>query len=235
MGDIIARIVNDTPVTVKILADAGIVVRDDAYGAGWDGDTTHSPSRNAVYDEIENRLEKTTFNNHSARHENGGADKINVTGLSGELADNQPPKTHASSHKSGGGDEIKLNELGNPDGDVNINEKDLQNIETAWFKEEHDNGNSGAAKTINWNNGQKQKIKLTDNCTFTFTAPGGACNLVLKLIQNWEGSKNPVWPASVKWPGGTEPTWTPDADAIDIVTFYYDGTNYYGQAGLDFG
>jgi len=54
MSDIIARIVNDTPVTVKILADAGIVVRDEAYGATWNGDTTHSPSRNAVYDELVN-------------------------------------------------------------------------------------------------------------------------------------------------------------------------------------
>jgi len=58
MSDIIARIVNDTPVTVKILADAGIVVRDEAYGATWNGDTTHSPSRNAVYDEFENRYTK---------------------------------------------------------------------------------------------------------------------------------------------------------------------------------
>ncbi|MBA7646730.1 hypothetical protein ES703_54496 [subsurface metagenome] len=28
-------------------------VEDDAYGAGWDGDTTHAPSQNAVYDKIE--------------------------------------------------------------------------------------------------------------------------------------------------------------------------------------
>lgn len=32
----------------------------------------------------------TTFNDHHARHENGGADEINVGGLSGELADAQP-------------------------------------------------------------------------------------------------------------------------------------------------
>lgn len=28
-------------------------VEDDAYGAGWDGDTTHAPSQNAVYDQLE--------------------------------------------------------------------------------------------------------------------------------------------------------------------------------------
>lgn len=51
---------------------------------------------------------------HSSTHENGGGDEISVAGLSGELADNQPPKVHATSHKSAGGDVIKLNEFGNP-------------------------------------------------------------------------------------------------------------------------
>lgn len=43
----------------------------------------------------------TTFNDHSARHENAGADEISVAGLSGELADAQPPKIHASKHTDG--------------------------------------------------------------------------------------------------------------------------------------
>lgn len=34
------------------------------------------------------------FDDHSARHENGGADEISVAGLSGELADLQPVKAH---------------------------------------------------------------------------------------------------------------------------------------------
>ena len=36
------------------------------------------------------------FDDHSARHESGGADVINVGGLSGELADPQPPKSHGN-------------------------------------------------------------------------------------------------------------------------------------------
>ena len=32
---------------------------------------------------------------HASNHENGGSDEISVAGLSGELADDQPPKTHA--------------------------------------------------------------------------------------------------------------------------------------------
>lgn len=37
---------------------------------------------------------ETLINDHSARHENGGADKISVAGLSGVLADPQTPAAH---------------------------------------------------------------------------------------------------------------------------------------------
>jgi len=50
----------------------------------------------------------TQISEHAATHQNGGDDEINVAGLSGELADPQPPKTHASSHQNGGSDEINV-------------------------------------------------------------------------------------------------------------------------------
>ena len=43
---------------------------------------------------------------HATRHQNGGADEMSVAGLSGELADNQPPKAHESTHVAGGSDDI---------------------------------------------------------------------------------------------------------------------------------
>ena len=42
----------------------------------------------------------TMLETHAARHQNGGADEINVAGLSGELADAQPPKAHTHTHVS---------------------------------------------------------------------------------------------------------------------------------------
>jgi len=45
---------------------------------------------------------------HATTHQNGGSDEISVAGLSGELADNQPPKTHATTHQNGGSDEISV-------------------------------------------------------------------------------------------------------------------------------
>jgi len=48
---------------------------------------------------------------HAASHQNGGADEITVAGLSGELADDQPPKAHKASHQTGGGDELDLTSM----------------------------------------------------------------------------------------------------------------------------
>lgn len=104
----------------------------------------------------------------------------------------------------------------------------------AIFDAEVDNGNSGTSDTIDWTAGNKQRSTLTGNVTFTFTEPNGPCNLIFKLIQDGTGSRTVTWPGDVLWPGGTAPTLTTDASAVDIVSFYYDGTDFYGQAGLDF-
>jgi hypothetical protein len=104
---------------------------------------------------------------------------------------------------------------------------------TAYFAET-DNGNSGTADTIDWTASNKQKSTLTGNCTFTFTAPGGPTSLILRLVQDATGSRTVTWPASVKWPGGIAPTLTTTANQIDIISFYYDGTNYYGNSSLNF-
>jgi hypothetical protein len=106
--------------------------------------------------------------------------------------------------------------------------KSANNI--AYFTSEYDNGSSGTTKTVNWNNGNKQNLTLTDNCTITFTAPPGPCNLLLKAVNF--GAFTPTFSPVPKWPGGTPPTWT--ASGTDILALYYDGTNYYGQASIAF-
>ena len=99
---------------------------------------------------------------------------------------------------------------------------------------EVDNGNSSTADTIDWGAGNFQKSTMTGNCTYTFTAPDGPGRYQLMLVQDGTGSRTATWPASVKWPGGTAPTLSTAASAIDIITFYYDGTSYYGVDTLDF-
>ena len=102
----------------------------------------------------------------------------------------------------------------------------------AGFAVEFDNGNSGNAKTIDWGKSNKQTIAMTDDCTFTFTAPGNKGNVLLKATT--ANSKVITFPGTVKWPGGTKPTASTGAADVDIYTFYFDGTNYYGNGSLDF-
>lgn len=99
---------------------------------------------------------------------------------------------------------------------------------------ERNNGDSGTAKTINWTLSNKQRIRLTDNATLTFTAPPGACNLLLKIVQDGTGNRSVTFPSTVKTPNGTPITLSTSANAVDILTMYYDGTSYYSMLGADF-
>jgi hypothetical protein len=106
---------------------------------------------------------------------------------------------------------------------------------TLSYKSIFDNGNSGAAITIDWRNANIQKVTMNNACTFTFTAPaGGIAKLVLELIQDGTGSRTATWPATVKWPGASAPTLTTAASSVDFVSCLYDGTNYYCTDNLDF-
>ena len=97
---------------------------------------------------------------------------------------------------------------------------------------EYDNGTGDGTDEITWANGLKQKIILGANTTFTFVAPPGHCNLLLKVAK--PGTEYTVaWPASVEW--GDD--GAPDMSGINrthIVTFYYDGTNYFGAYKLGY-
>ena len=73
-----------------------------------------------------------------------------------------------------------------------------------------------------------QTVTLGASFTFNFTAPPGPANLILRLVQDGAGSRNPGWPAAVKWAGGTEPVWSTTGGYIDIASFYFDGSSYYG-------
>lgn len=102
---------------------------------------------------------------------------------------------------------------------------------TAVFDAVYDYG-AGGSFTCNWNNGNKIARSLTSNATITFTAPGGACNLVLRIYNNG-ASRAITWPSSVKWPDGVQPTES-GSGKYDIYSFFYDGTYYYGAASLNF-
>lgn len=95
-----------------------------------------------------------------------------------------------------------------------------------------DDGNSSTADTINWSSGGNHKSTLTGNCTFTFTAPTTTeVGLQLRLVQDATGSRTVTWPGTVVWPGSVAPTLSTTAGAVDIISFWYDGTSYHGFSG----
>tara|TARA_Y100000310_G_scaffold161937_1_gene161868 strand:- start:3968 stop:6091 length:2124 start_codon:yes stop_codon:yes gene_type:complete len=117
--------------------------------------------------------------------------------------------------------------------DMDASDQNIANIKTATFVDEHDNGNSGTSDTIDWREGLKQKTTMNGNCTYTFTAPAGPCNLMLACYQDGT-ARTITWPSTVKWPASTAPTFTGTNGVRDIIAFYYDGTHYFGQASLAF-
>lgn len=100
---------------------------------------------------------------------------------------------------------------------------------------------SSGTLTLDIENGNVFEVELDENVTtLTISNPpasgkAGAFTLILK--QDATGSRTVTWPGSVKWAGGTAPTLTTDANAIDILTFVTTdaGTTWYGfVGGLDF-
>jgi len=122
---------------------------------------------------------------------------------------------------------------GSDDGLFQFQYVKVSNVAT--FVAENDHGTvSSTPYEIDWDLSQKHKITLGANITFTFQTWQGPGNFVLRLVQDGTGSRTVTWPASVKWPGGTAPTLSTAAGAVDIISLYYDGTNYFGVASLDF-
>lgn len=56
----------------------------------------------------------------------------------------------------------------------------------------------------------------------------------LRVVQDGAGSRTLAYGTAYLFPGGTAPVLTTAANAVDILQFYSDGTNMYGNAFLNF-
>lgn len=93
----------------------------------------------------------------------------------------------------------------------------------------------GATVTWNVNNSQVAVLTLTGNATLSSPineVAGGTYILIVK--QDATGGRTLAFGAQYKWPGGITPTLTPDASAVDVLTFVYDGTSMLGVAAKGF-
>ena len=108
----------------------------------------------------------------------------------------------------------------------NAKESNQINVKNATFLTEYDNGDSGPAKTIDWNNGQNQKITLTANCVLTLPSVTGTGRFQMKVIQDGTGARSLSFTsASVKNPTNFDFA-SGTANQECIITFYWDGAKY---------
>ena len=86
---------------------------------------------------------------------------------------------------------------------------------------------------VNFALGDRITATLGGAITFTFSNPTTEHEYKFVLTQDGTGSRVVTWP-TVKWSGGTAPVLTTAINKIDIITFTYDGTNYYGSSILNY-
>jgi hypothetical protein len=81
--------------------------------------------------------------------------------------------------------------------------------------------------TLDLANGTVQIITLGGNVTITMPTATSGKSFVMMLKQDGTGSRTVTW-STVKWAGGTAPTITSTASRLDLLSFFADGTNWYG-------
>jgi len=90
----------------------------------------------------------------------------------------------------------------------------------------------GATITPDVANGNTQTVTLTGAVTFSaFANPVAGQSLTLIVKQDATGSR--ALTSTMKFAGGTK-TLSTAANAVDIISVYYDGTNYWASLGTDF-
>lgn len=105
--------------------------------------------------------------------------------------------------------------------------KTLTNPTVTNYTETPYSANSSTAITLALTNGTVQIITLTASTTITMPTAVSGKSFIMYLRQDATGSRTVTW-TTVKWAGGTAPTITSTASRQDILSFFADGTNWYG-------
>lgn len=108
-----------------------------------------------------------------------------------------------------------------------LTNKTLTNPTVTNYVETPYSANSSTAITLALTNGTVQIITLTGNATITMPTATSGKSFVMMLKQDGTGSRTVTW-STVKWAGGTAPTITSTASRLDLLSFFADGTNWYG-------
>lgn len=97
-------------------------------------------------------------------------------------------------------------------------------------------GNSGTAIAIDFNKGGPiQRVTVNGSVTFTLTPPCEPGTCILKQVHDATANVyTRTFSPTPKWPNGAAFTHTNTANAIDILTLYWDGSTWFivGQAAF---
>jgi hypothetical protein len=114
-------------------------------------------------------------------------------------------------------------------GNMTLSNRDIAKFKNLYAHAEYDNGNSGAADTINFANGQNQKSTLTGDAVLTINAAPGVGHYQLRLIQDGTGGRVPTFVgiSNSRWlNSASQPAFNTAANGETILTFYWDGSAY---------
>ena len=143
----------------------------------------------------------------------------------GELAVNVTDKKLYT--KNSGGTVVQIGGDVTLTGSETLTNKTLTNPTVTNYVETPYSANSRTAITLALTNGTVQIITLTGNATITMPTATSGKSFIMFLKQDGTGSRTVTW-STVKWAGGTAPTITSTASRMDILSFFADGTNWYG-------
>ena len=107
--------------------------------------------------------------------------------------------------------------------------------ETTIVFAEFANTSTAGAVTIDLSVSQKQKLTLTEDVTITFASPGGAANCILRVIQDATGGWAVTIAGTPDMAGREAYVASTDPASKDILTVYFDGTDYNIAPSYDFG
>lgn len=98
-------------------------------------------------------------------------------------------------------------------------------------------GATGATEEVDFNDGLFHDLTLDANCTISFANEPDDSTVVeayIKLTQDGTGSRTVTWPSNVDWAGGSAPTLTITANAVDLIKLVkYPGDNWIGSSQLN--
>jgi len=174
---------------------------------------------------------------HASTHQNGGADEINVAGLSGVLADPQVPITESVQDIVGA--------LFIDNSDLDLTYDDGAGTVVATIKPSAAPLSPATitltdGATVTWATGgarqNNARVTLGGNRTLDITGEVDGATGLLIVKQDGTGGRTLTLPGSslVINDGGGTVTLSTGANEIDILTWYYDGTNFFWTIGVNY-